>query len=190
MTDIMGSIPADEVEEYEERMQRQEEAMRADGVATEAPRQQSYFGFDVREQVFLPDNISYVEIRPLSEGDRRKYMNDVQKEARLQRATGDMIVKMQTGEERYQLLMRAIIGWNLVDANGSPQPFSSGSPGSTLGQFLEKAEPRIVDIIHKAVMKQNPWLMAELSVEDIDKQIEELQELRAAKIEEEAGNGN
>lgn len=180
----------DEIEAHERQAASIESAMQADGVATEQRQQQSYFGFDETQQVFMPDGISWVEIKPLSEGERRKYMNEVQKEARLQRATGDMIVKMQTGEERFQLLLRAITGWNFIMPNGSPAPFSNGSPGSEVGKWLDKASPRIVDIVHKEVMKQNPWLMAEMTLEDIDKQIAELQELREQKLQEEEGNGS
>jgi hypothetical protein len=170
MTDV-----ADHIETAEDRM-------RAAGAATTTPAQVDYFAFEETEQVFLPDGTSFVEIKVLTEGDRKKYQNKLNRDVKLERTTGDAIMQMATGEERHALLESAIVGWNLMK-NGRPIPFQA----STLKEFLNSANPRIVDIIEKAVRKSNPWLMADLSVEDIDKQIAELEEMREVKVREEEG---
>ncbi len=164
-----------------------EQEMEAQGVSSSTPVQADYFGFEETFEVTLPDGLSKIIHKRLTEGDRRNYLDKVNREVRLQKTTGDAIMKMQAGQERHVLLDAAIVGWNLQRA-GQPVPFSKGSQGSTLAQFLNAADPKVVDIIEKAIRKENPWLMADLSVEDIDQQIAELQEMRDVKVKEEEGN--
>lgn len=164
-------------------------AMAADGVPTSTPTQADYFGFSEVHTVTLPDGVSYVQHRTLTEGDRRLYLNTVNREVRVQKVTGDAIMKMAAGDERYALLQAAIVGWNLT-RDGKPVVFSKGSPGAALEQFLDKADPKLVDMIEKDVRKVNAWLAADVTVGDIDKQMDELRELRDKKIKEAEGNAS
>ena len=178
-----------DTEEQQENVRQQTIAreMEAQGVSSTIPVQADYFGFEETFEVTLPDGMSKITHKRLTEGDRRNYLDKVNREVRLQKTTGDAIMKMQAGQERHVLLDAAIVGWNL-QRSGQPVPFSKGSAGSNLGQFLNMADPKVVDIIEKAIRKVNPWLMADLTVEDIDQQIEELNEMRVIKVKEEEGN--
>jgi len=164
-----------------------EASMRSQGIPDRTSVQADYFGFEERQVCNLPDGVSWIEHQTLNEGARREYLNKVNKEVAIKRLSGDAVMKMQSGDDKHALLEAAIVGWNLTRA-GQPVPFSKGSRGSTLSQFLEKTDPKIVDIIEKDVRKHNTWLMVDLSVEDIQKQIDELEEMKAVKIKEEAGN--
>lgn len=188
MTDI-------EVLEHEEAQARiAEEAMRADGVPTEDRRQQSYFGFAERHKCFFPDGVSYIEHATLNEGARKEYQNAINREVVIKRQTQDAAMKMAAGDERHQLLRAAIVGWNLIDSDGTPLPFDKGQQSNgrvtrkgTLDRFLEEADPKLIDMIHMDIQKKNPWLLGEMTVEDIDKQIRELQEMRDVKVAEDEG---
>lgn len=149
------------------------------------PVQADYFGFEETHTVMLPDGVSWVQHQTLNEGARRKYLNSVNREVRLAKATGDAILNMQTGEERHALLKSAITGWNLT-RDGQPVPFNGGQ----LDQFLTKANPKIIDKIEKDIRKHNPWLAQDISIEDIDEQIKELQEMREKKVAEEEGKAS
>lgn len=156
-----------------------------------ATRQQAvYFGFSETHTVMFPDGVSYVEHTTLNEGARRAYLNNLNRDVRFQRATGDAIMKMSSGDERYELLRAAVVGWNLLGPEGKPMVFSKGSPGAALEQFLDKADPKIIDLIEKDVRKHNPWLLNDVTVEEIDKQIAELTDLRKTKVAEEAGKAS
>lgn len=179
-----------EQQEAEEARNRAiEQEMEAQGVSTTTPVQADYFGFEETHQVMLPDGVSWIQHKTMTEGDRRQYLDKVNREVRLLKTSGDAVMKMQAGQERHVLLTAAIVGWNLT-RGGQPVPFSKGSPGANLEQFLDKADPKLIDLIEKDIRKHNPWLMADLSVEDIDKQIEELQEMRDIKIKEQEGNAS
>jgi hypothetical protein len=85
---------------------------------------------------------------------------------------------------RTELLRNTICGWNLM-RGGQPLPFNQ----QNLNEFLMLANPSIINMIEKDVRLANPWLLAEMTIEDIDKEIADLQDLRAKKVEEEAGKG-
>lgn len=171
----------------EERDERTLNAMRESGVQTEVPVYEDYFGTDTRHQTMLPDGISWVEHKELTEGERKKIQNDSNRDVRLQRVTGDALIRSRPGDERHALLDAAITGWNLRkrDVTGTlvEVPFNK----KALANFLDSAPPKLIDAIQKDIYKFNPWLLQDLSVEDIDKQIEELQEMRAVKEREEEG---
>jgi len=169
-----------------ERQERTMQAMKDAGVSTEEHIQVDYFGFDETHRVMLPDGRSYIEHKTLTEGARRKYMNSVNREVRLQKS-GDAFMKMATGDERHALLESAICGWNLVkaDKGGEVKPLSF-SPGA-LKSFLDAAPPGVIDLIEKDIRDKNPWLVGDVTIEDIDEQIAELNELREKKVLEAEG---
>lgn len=170
-------------EQQQERGEQAEAAMRAAGQPDSTPVQADYFAFDKTEKVMLPDGVSWVEVKVLNEGARRKYLNEVNKEVRLQRATGDAVMRLASGDERKSILEESIVGWNLI-RNGAPVPCDKGN----LQQFLTKADPSVIDVIYERVRKLNPWLTQDITVEEIDRQIAELESLRAEKLKQEEGN--
>lgn len=178
-------METDEVME-KERQDRTMQAMRDAGVATEEHVQVDYFGFEETHRVYLDDKTSFVEHKTLNEGARRKYMNKVNREVRLQKS-GDAFMKMATGDERHVLLEEAIIGWNLVRANKVGEIQALAFTAGNLKAFLEAAPPSVVDRIEKDIRDKNPWLVGDVTIEDIDEQIEELNELREKKIAEAEG---
>lgn len=184
----MDTMTDEEVERETARQSQVLEAMRADGVPTEEALQDDYFGFEETHRVLLPDGRSWIDHQTLNEGGRKKYLNQQNREVKVQKVTGDAILKMATGDERHSLLMSAIVGWNLMRRNPKTGDMEAVAFNEkNLRDFLEKAPPRIIDLIEKDIRKHNPWLSADVTVEDIDKQIEELQELRAEKVKEAEG---
>ena len=159
---------------------RTEAAMKEAGVPTEESGAVDYFAFEERWTVWLPDGIQFIEHSVLNEGAKRKYQNQQNRDLIIQRQTGDARMKMQPGDERHALLEAAIKGWHLIRA-GEPVPFTERN----LRDFLDKAPPHIVELIEKDVRKHNPWLLAEMTVEDIDKEIANLEEMKATKLADE-----
>jgi hypothetical protein len=177
-----------EEEAERRRVERTAQAMRDAGVATEEKVQVDYFAFEDTQNVYFPDGTSYVTIQALNEGGRRQYLNAVNREVRIDKASGDARMQLANGDERRILLSRAIIGWNLVRSSkngGEAQPLKFQE--STLGEFLTRANPKIIDIIDKEVRAQNPWLMNDVTLEDLLKQRDELDEQIEKKRQEDEG---
>lgn len=145
--------------------------------------QEDYFGVADTHRTILPDNVSFIEWKVMNEGERRRYLNATNREVKLQKG-GDTVIGMRPGDDRWHLLTTAIVGWNLKRA-GQDVTFSR----QQLEEWLNVAPPRIVDLVEKDIRRGNPWLLAEMTVEDIDKEIASLQEMRETKIKELEGKG-
>lgn len=166
-----------------DQIEAMESRMAAAGESLVEKVQQDYFGFELTERVMLPDGISFVEVKALTEGEKQKHLNKTNREVLLKRSTGDAAISTAPGDERRSLLLTAVTGWNLV-RNGEPLTFNR----SNLEKFMDSANPKVVDEIIKGIHKANPWLLADMSVEDLDREIASLQELRQSKIDEQEGN--
>lgn len=151
----------------------------------ETPEQADYFGFGGEQNFIFPDGISYITFKVMNEGQRAKFQKLTSRDMVLERRSGDARVGVNPAEERHALIIAACVAWNLK-RRGQPVPFTERA----LRDFLQFADPSIVDNLEKAIRKANPSLAAELSVEDIDREIENLQEMREEAAKREAGEGS
>lgn len=158
-------------------------------IETNLNAQEDYFGFAKTERWYLPDNVSYFELRAMNEGDKAKFQKMTQRDMVLEKGSGNARFKIDPAVERHALIEASVVGWNLT-RNGVPVPFDKAGRANPLGDFLQLADPAIVEKLELAIRKLNPWLLAEMSVEEIDNQIEELKELRKVAVEREAGEGS
>lgn len=148
-----------------------------------------YFDTDETFQYWLPDGVSWVEHKLLTEGDRQKYLSKTSRELRVQRQTQDMFFNPGAGEDRKAVLEVALVGWNLRRKdrkNGrlEPVPFNPNE----LARFITNANPAVLEGIEDDIRRKNPWLSVDVSVADIDREIERLNDLRAEKVKEQEGN--
>ena len=176
MTDTAPAVP-----------QMDEAAARAAGVVTEHKVQQSYWGFDDREKFFFPDGFTYIEIKKMTEGDKSRYQSLTRSDISIKRATGDANLKSDPAAERHALLMSAVCGWNLLGPDGKPTTFNKDAGPISFKAWLDKADPKLVEGLEKAIRKFNPWLLQDMTVEDIDKEIANLQEMREEAVKREEG---
>ena len=158
------------------------EAMAKAGVSATETVQADYFAFEETYRVPLPDGASWVEHKALNEGSKRQYLNSVNREVKFDRSSQNASINTAPGDERFTLLKAAICNWNLM-RNGAVVTFND----SNLREFLDKANPKIVDVIEQDIRIKNPWLLNEMSVEDIDREIASLQKMREARVKEEEG---
>lgn len=181
----MSNEESNAAQEAENRRNAAVEAnMKAAGVKTEERVQEDYFAFDLTFEYTMPDGISILHLKALTEGERKAYTKENNRDIRIKKTSGDAEMRMATGDEKYALLKRAIIGWNLVSGpDKRPVPFTPDN----LTKFLDKANPVVIDGIHKEVTKRNPWLLQEMTSADIRKEIEALEEMYDLKLKEEEG---
>jgi hypothetical protein len=150
--------------------------------AAVVPVQADYFGFAATERFTLSDGVSFVDLKVLNEGERRKYQNATNREVQIARGTGEAKLKMRPGDDRTALLQAAIVGWNLKRGI-EPVAFTAQS----LDLFLNSADPALIDRIEKKIRQMNPWLLSDLTVEQIREEIASLEDMLKVKLEEEAG---
>lgn len=143
--------------------------------------QVDYFSFFERKKIILPDGVSWIEIEALNEGAKAQFQKSTSRDILMDRG-GNSRVKMDQASERHQLIKTSVKDWSLRRGREAV-PFTPRE----LDQFLAIANPKIVELIEVEIRKLNPWLMADLSVKDIDEQIEQLQDMRKIAEEREAG---
>lgn len=149
------------------------EAMAAAGESPTESVPVDYFIPGKEITTMLPDGIQWVTTKQMTEGDRKSYLAKVNRDMKIEKASGDAILKVAAGEDRTALLKVAITGWSIV-RNSRPLEFDRRN----LDEFLELMPPHILDKIEKDVRKNNLWLLDDMSIEDIDEEIDRLEDLK------------
>lgn len=155
------------------------------GADVPGSEQQDYFGFGSSEKYVMPDGFSYIEFRRMNEGKKKAFQDKTSKDLVLERNSGNARMSVLQGSERHELIKSCVTNWNLK-RNGEPIAFSA----LNLNDFLELADPLVIEGLEKAIRKANPWLLAEMTVKDIDREIENLQEMRKVAEERERGEAS
>lgn len=161
---------------------------------------EDYYAFDERDRWYFPDRKQWIEFKKLTEGDRAKYLKATRSDVRVNQKSGDAYLPFDQSEERKNLLLHSITDWHIVQFIQTPegrraqpiafQPVSHGGKGGVVAQWIDRANPAVLAELEKAIRKANPWLLNEMSVEQIDKEIADLQELRVAAAKRDADEGN
>lgn len=148
---------------------------------------EDYFGFEEHHAFTLPDGRQQIFFASLNEGTKTKFQQKINKDIHLNRQTQDARIKTDPAGERHELIMASVTGWSLMRRNkaGSwePVPFSGERPGSELHKWLQVANPVIVERLEEAIRKANPWLNADMTVEQVDQELERLTDLRKELVE-------
>lgn len=169
-------------------------AAEAAGVPQTESGEVSYFGFDNREKFYLPGSkTQYFEYCELPEGKLKYFQSKTSRDVLVKRGSGDAKMRMDAGEERWELIRAAVTDWHLlrpsVGGKGHqpgemlPVPFSDGA----LTEVLETFPSSVIADLEKAIRKLNPAINAAETVEDLTEQIKDLEERRANLIEAERG---
>lgn len=146
-----------------------------------------YFGFSRTDLFYMPGSNRrfWIEIKPMNEGEKKNFQDKTSRDMVVERGSGNARMTVLQGTERHELIRSCIVNWNLHRA-GEPVPCDPRN----IGDFLTLADPMIVEELEKAIRKLNPWLLADMKVEDIDKEIENLQDMRKLAVQREAGEGS
>lgn len=148
----------------------------------------SYWGFDEQEIWHFPDGKQWIKFQKMDEGRRGKYLKATRGDLVINQRSGDAKIPLDQANDRRELILASVVDWHIV--RRAPRggfelvPFTQGQ-GGTLGQWIQSANPAIVADLEKAIRRANPWLLNEMSVDQIDKEILDLQELRKDAAERE-----
>lgn len=161
--------------------------------ATDEQVYENYFGFETTEKYFLPDGKQWIAFKPMNEGARAKYEAKTQKDISFNRRTDDAKVRVNASEDRHELIYESVCDWFLVQRDPTGEwlkvPFSSGK-GGTFSQWLLRANPKIVNELHRAIQNANPWMIADQDPAQIKEEIARLEQMyeEAVKREEQRKN--
>lgn len=171
------------------------EAARSAGVTVNEELFVDYFGFEDQDKHYLPDGKQYFLLQRMNEGQKSRYQKDIRSDITIARSTGDAKMKADPAGERHALIKACVIDWYMLrkGSDGHPEPIPFSGPGAggrnapSLEKWLSVADPKLVEDLEKACRKLNPWLLSEMSVEDIDREIDSLKEMREEAVKREQG---
>lgn len=166
-------------------------AAQAAGVQLEDEVYEDYFGFDETLEHVFPDGKQKIFFKPMTEGMKAKFQSATNKDVVVERASGNARMKVDPASERQELLKASVVGWSLKKKNPTTGkwedvPFSKGTRNATFELWLENANPKLVEALESDIRKANPWLLADQTVEEIDKEIKALEEARVEAVKREA----
>lgn len=157
--------------------------VQAAALSGDIPRHIDYFAATATEWVVLPDGVQKLEVKVLTEGERKQYLAKTNQEFKMNARTKDLTMKSNAGDDRHALLKIAVVDWT-VYMDGTLLPFTKFS----LERALDAWPPVVVDAAYDGVAKLNPWLTSgeddvaalEAEQDDIAQRLREARE-RAAK---------
>lgn len=148
-----------------------EQAMIASGVPVEEKVEfVDYFTFDETQRWYFPDGKHYVEFKAMTEGDRRKYQSKTMTTMTMNRASGDSKIGINVARDREALLDISVTGWFMErrDGMGNIVPVEFTDRNHGWKAWSEKANPKFIEDIEKAIRKANPWMQADLDIDEVD----------------------
>lgn len=160
------------------------------------PQFVNYFAFSVVEKWFFPDGNQWIAFKIMSEGDKAAFQRLTSRDVKVNRNSGDASFPVDAAGERHTLIKTSVVDWYIFAPNpysGEPEqvPFSLSDTRHPTGMNLEKwlklANPKLVEELEYTIRKANPWMQADMTIEEIDKEIERLQDLRRETEVREAG---
>jgi hypothetical protein len=120
--------------------------------ARKTPKQRSYFRTSNLNRFFLDDETSYIEHKQLDEGLFQKYQ-DLTSTIKLDAAGQETTVDMALGKTRKFLVENLVVGWNLVNEDGSPLEYSPVK--------LLQLPPELVSGVIEDIYSTNPVLRSD-----------------------------
>lgn len=151
---------------------------------------EDYWGTEETHKVYLPDGKQYFIIKPMNEGEKARFQKMTSKDVVLQQKTGDARLAVDPAGERHELIKASTIGWKLYKKNKETGQFEEvGYSKQVLDKWLQGANPKAVEKVEHGIRLLNPWLQGEMTVEDIDEELDRLTDLRKQIAEREVGEG-
>lgn len=151
---------------------------------SDAEEFEDYFsGFGGTKKFMLPDGVQYIEYQLMNEGQKAQFQRDTRSAINISRKTESASVMPDPSRERHALIKASVCDWNLVTRDrATGRKISVTFAPSNLDKWLKVANPKIIADLEAEIRKANPWMFEDVTVEDLDNQIEELQQMREEKL--------
>lgn len=117
--------------------------------AVTAKRQKSYFATNNINRYILDDEESFIEHKQLDEGLFQEYQ-DLTSKIKLDRSGENTELDIRPGVQRRFLLENLVVGWNMLDENDKPVPFTP--------KKLAQLPPNIIQGLIDDIYKKNSVL--------------------------------
>lgn len=162
-----------------------EENMRAAGVATEEPVFASFWGYAETFKVVLPgqDKIpakwkQYIVCEKMNEGKRSLYQKKTNSKVTILKANQNAEMGVDPARDRRALIEGSVKDWYMLRADPSGKPFEVPYTDRAFKDWYDQANPVDIEKLEREIRDHNPWMLAEMTIEAIDEELERLQAVR------------
>lgn len=168
------------------------------GAAQSGEYYEDYWGVQETFRHILKDGKQFFEIVPMDEGAKTRFQKLTNKGIRMNQKTNDATIDIDPSDERHTLIIESVIGWHIMQRDpkdGSftelPCPSSERDRKRVLRDvILDKFNPKAIQDLEFFIRTKNPWMQADMALEDLLEQRDELDELIRVKREELAGEAS
>ena len=116
-----------------------------------------------------------------------EYQRKTNRPINIDRKNDTASIKPDLAQDRYELIRTSVTDWTLVRRDpDTGEWFPVVFTKANLDNWIKSSNPKIISALEKEIQKANPWMQAEMSVEDIQAEIDSLQELLTQRLNEEA----
>lgn len=158
-------------------------------VGVSAPAVTNYWGVDSFDRWFLPDGVQYFQFKIMNEGEKVQFEKLTNNDLVVNRDQSAR-VKVDPSAARHALIKTCVNDWLLYAPDAGGQLAEAKFAKPLLEKWLTVADPKLVEELEFAIRMANPWMQAEMSVEEIDKEIDRLHDVRKQLIEKAAGEAS
>lgn len=153
----------------------------------------NYWGTSETHKFMFPDGRLYIEFKLMNEGDKKKYQQKTNRDLTIQRG-GDTKIGIDPATDRHLLITMSTVDWYMW----MPKDLNNPSAGMeqvqfskfNLEKFLELGDPKVIQDLETEIRMANPWMQADMTVEEIDKEIDRLEEVKKQVKERDAAKGS
>jgi hypothetical protein len=149
----------------------------------------NYWGVDSFDKWYLPDGVQYFQFKIMNEGEKVQFEKLTNNDLVVNRDQSAR-VKVDPSAARHALIKTCVNDWHLFAPDATGQLGEAKFAKPLLEKWLTVADPKIVEELEFAIRMANPWMQSEMSVEEIDKEIDRLHDVRKQLIEKAAGEAS
>lgn len=156
----------------------------------------NYWGVQETLRFDLPDGRQYFDIKPMDEGAKSRFQKMTNKGIRMNQRSQEAHLDVDPADERHHLILESVVGWRLFqkdpkDERGYselPCPEDDSRRKRTIRDtILEGFSPKIIQDLEFFIRTSNPWMQADMDIEELYKERDRVDELIKQAKEQAAG---
>ena len=150
---------------------------------------EDYYSFGGTKRFTFPDGKQWIEFKVMNEGEKSEFQRKTNREFKISQRDQTATIKADPAQDRHALLEASIVGWHMASKDPKTGKWDWLTFNKAmLDTWLRVGNPKVIEDVEDAIRKANPWLGTEdVTLEDIEKQREELDRLELEVRKREAG---
>lgn len=160
---------------------------------------EDYWGVQETFQFDLKDGKQYFVIKPMDEGAKTRFQKLTNKGIRMNQRSQEAHLDIDPADERHTLIRESVVDWHIMQKDPKAESGWSELPcpddevrrkrviRENFAGEDAKFNPKIIQELEFFIRTKNPWMQADMDLEELYKQRDEVDLLIKQKKEADAG---